>query len=97
MPAQLDRDSVLARLKPLLEETLAEGRDAITRHLEQEVLPRARQFGVEVRRVGVKDIVLPGDMKLLLNRVIEAEKEAAANVILRREEASATLIQRLFT
>ncbi len=29
-------------------------------------------------------------MKLLLNRVIEAEKEAAANVILRREEAAAT-------
>lgn len=69
---------------------LLEGRDAITRHMEQEVMPRSRQFGVEVRRVGVKDIVLPGDMKLLLNRVIEAEKEAAANVILRREEASAT-------
>jgi len=69
---------------------LLEGRDAITRHLEQDVLPKARQFGVEVRRVGVKDIVLPGDMKLLLNRVIEAEKEAAANVIRRREEASAT-------
>jgi hypothetical protein len=40
--------------------------------------------------VGVKDVVLPGEMKTLLNRVIEAEKEAAANVILRREETSAT-------
>lgn len=29
-------------------------------------------------------------MKVLLNRVIEAEKEAAANVILRREETAAT-------
>jgi hypothetical protein len=29
-------------------------------------------------------------MKALLNRVIEAEKEAAANVILRREETAAT-------
>jgi hypothetical protein len=29
-------------------------------------------------------------MKTLLNRVIEAEKEAAANVILRREETAAT-------
>ena len=38
----------------------------------------------------MKDVVLPGDMKTLLNRVIEAEKEAAANVILRREETAAT-------
>jgi hypothetical protein len=29
-------------------------------------------------------------MKTLLNRVFEAEKEAAANVILRREETAAT-------
>jgi regulator of protease activity HflC (stomatin/prohibitin superfamily) len=45
---------------------------------------------VRVERVGVKDVVLPGEMKTLLNRVIEAEKEAAANVILRREETAAT-------
>ncbi len=31
-----------------------------------------------------------GEMKTLLNKVIEAEKEAAANVILRREETAAT-------
>lgn len=69
---------------------LLEGRDAMTRYLEEQAVPKARAFGVEVRRVGVKDVVLPGDMKALLNRVIEAEKEAAANVILRREEAAAT-------
>jgi hypothetical protein len=40
--------------------------------------------------VGVKDVILPGDMKTLLNKVIEAEKAAAANVILRREDAAAT-------
>jgi malate/lactate dehydrogenase len=54
------------------------------------MVPRARDFGVAVSRVGVKDVVLPGEMKTLLNRVIEAEKEAAANVITRREEAAAT-------
>jgi hypothetical protein len=35
-------------------------------------------------------VILPGEMKAVLNRVIEAEKEAAANVILRREEIAAT-------
>ena len=69
---------------------LLEGRDALTRFLETDVVPKAARFGVRVERVGVKDVVLPGDMKTLLNRVIEAEKEAAANVILRREETAAT-------
>ncbi len=69
---------------------LLEGRDALTRFLETDVVPKAAHFGVRVERVGVKDVVLPGDMKTLLNRVIEAEKEAAANVILRREETAAT-------
>jgi regulator of protease activity HflC (stomatin/prohibitin superfamily) len=69
---------------------LLEGRDAMTKFLEAHVVPHAKQYGVAVRRVGVKDVVLPGDMKLILNRVIEAEKQAAANVILRREEAAAT-------
>lgn len=69
---------------------LLEGRDAMTRYLETEVVPKARAIGVEVHRVGVKDVVLPGEMKVILNRVIEAEKAAQANVILRREEAAAT-------
>ena len=69
---------------------LLEGREAFTRYLEGRLGPRGRELGVNVTRVGVKDVVLPGEMKTLLNRVIEAEKEAAANVILRREEAAAT-------
>jgi len=69
---------------------LLEGRDRLTQYLESEVVPRAKAVGVRIDRLGVKDVVLPGDMKTLLNRVIEAEKEAAANVITRREEAAAT-------
>jgi regulator of protease activity HflC (stomatin/prohibitin superfamily) len=69
---------------------LLEGRDAMTRFLEQRGVPEARKFGVRIEQVGVKDVILPGEMKTLLNRVIEAEKEAAANVILRREETAAT-------
>jgi regulator of protease activity HflC (stomatin/prohibitin superfamily) len=69
---------------------LLEGRDALTRYLETQVVPRAETFGLRVQRVGVKDVILPGEMKTLLNKVIEAEKAAAANVILRREDAAAT-------
>ena len=69
---------------------LLEARDTLTRYLEEQVIPRAEAFGVRVQRVGVKDVILPGEMKTLLNKVIEAEKAAAANVILRREDAAAT-------
>ncbi len=66
------------------------GRDAMARALEADAVTKASKLGVRIDRVGVKDIVLPGEMKTLLNKVIEAEKEAAANVILRREETAAT-------
>ena len=46
--------------------------------------------GVEVLGVGVKDLILPGEMKDILNGVVQAEKSAQANVIRRREEANAT-------
>ncbi len=69
---------------------LLEGRDTLTRYLEAQVQPRAEAFGLRLHRAGVKDVILPGEMKTLLNKVIEAEKAAAANVILRREDAAAT-------
>ena len=49
---------------------------------------RAAEFGVTVRSVGLRDIVLPGEMKAILNQVIEAEKQAQANLIRRREETA---------
>lgn len=54
------------------------------------VKPTLEKIGVELSSVGVKDIILPGDMKTILNRVVEAQKEAEANVIKRREETAAT-------
>ncbi len=47
-------------------------------------------LGLMVDSIGVKDIVLPGEMKTILAQVVEAEKSAQANVIRRREETAAT-------
>ncbi len=46
--------------------------------------------GLQLDGVGVKDIVLPGEMKTILAQVVEAAKSAEANVIRRREETAAT-------
>jgi len=51
---------------------------------------RLEGLGVEVLGVGVKDVILPGEMREILNGVVLAEKQAQANVIRRREEANAT-------
>ncbi|MBX7105773.1 MAG: slipin family protein [Gemmataceae bacterium] len=53
------------------------------------ITARAAEFGLAVRSVGIRDLILPGDMKELMNKVIEARKAAEANVIVRREEAAA--------
>ena len=58
--------------------------------IETAVRSKVAGFGIEVASVGVKDVILPGDMKDILNRVVLAEKEAQANLIKRREETAAT-------
>ena len=51
---------------------------------------RISDYGLRLLEVGVKDIILPGEMKNILNQVVEAEKAAKANIIKRREETAAT-------
>ncbi len=61
--------------------------------LDREVASAAAKLeasGLAVRSVGVKDVILPGEMKIILNQVVEAEKLAQANLIRRREETAAT-------
>ena len=60
--------------------------EVVSQHLAQKLVGQ----GIEVHSVGVRDIVLPGEMKTILAQVVEAEKSAQANVIRRREETAAT-------
>ncbi len=50
---------------------------------------RAQAFGLEIVSFGIRDVILPGDMKAILNRVTEAKKAAEADLITRREETAA--------
>ncbi len=54
------------------------------------VRDQMKAIGIRVGDIAIKDIILPGEMREILNKVVEAEKEAEANVIRRREETSAT-------
>jgi regulator of protease activity HflC (stomatin/prohibitin superfamily) len=69
---------------------LLENKGQIDQVVAEHIARRVQGFGLEVESVGVKDIILPGEMKAILAKVVEAEKAALANVIRRREETSAT-------
>lgn len=80
------REAVATRT---LDELLA-ARESLGSELRPAIEARAQAVGLSLLDVGLKDLVLPGEMKALLNRLIEAQKAAEANVILRREETAAT-------
>lgn len=69
---------------------LLENKQVIDEVVGAHVRRKLNGFGIEIDGVGVKDIVLPGEMKTILAQVVEAEKSAEANVIRRREETAAT-------
>jgi regulator of protease activity HflC (stomatin/prohibitin superfamily) len=64
-------------------------KDAVAKEIEDNVRRRAGELGLEIASVGIRDVILPGDMKDLMNKVTEAKKAAEANLIARREETAA--------
>ena len=74
-------------------DTLLADTEAVGGEVRQALAARAAELGLTVRGVGLRDIILPGDMKSLLNQVIAATKEAEANLIRRREETAAARSQ----
>ncbi len=80
------REAVATRT---LDEILA-ARDEIDGQVRAYVGGRVEALGAEVTEIGVKDVILPGDVRDLLNKVVEAERVAKANLIRRQEETAAT-------
>jgi regulator of protease activity HflC (stomatin/prohibitin superfamily) len=69
---------------------LLENKSVIDEVVSAHVRRAVEGFGLALDSVGVKDLILPGEMKTILAKVVEAEKSAQANVIRRREETAAT-------
>lgn len=71
-------------------DALLEDKGAIDQSIFEHISQKTTEYGIEVDSVGVKDIILPGEIKTILSKVVEAEKAAQANVVRRREETAAT-------
>jgi len=69
---------------------LLEKKESITPFILEAVKENTEALGVEVNGFGIRDIILPGDVKEIMNQVLIAEKKAQANIIMRREETAST-------
>ncbi len=80
------REAVAGRT---LDEVLS-AKASLDAELRDYVRARVVDSGVEVTELGVKDVILPGEIRELVNKVVEAERVAKANLIRRQEETAAT-------
>jgi regulator of protease activity HflC (stomatin/prohibitin superfamily) len=80
------REAVAGRT---LDEVLS-AKAALDAELRAYVRERIDGTGIEVMELGVKDVILPGEIRDLVNKVVEAERTAKANLIRRQEETAAT-------
>lgn len=69
---------------------LLDKRGDLAEAVQRSVQHAAAALGVRVLDFGIRDIILPGDVKEILNSVLIAEKKAQANGIMRREETAST-------
>jgi regulator of protease activity HflC (stomatin/prohibitin superfamily) len=69
---------------------ILERKESISTQVVSAIKDKASEMGLELFSAGVKDIILPGDVKDIINQVLIAEKKAQANVIMRREETAST-------
>lgn len=72
-----------------LDELLSK-KDSIADSILGEVTPKIKNLGLIISDAGIRDVILPGDMKEIMKQVLVAEKKAQANSIMRREETAST-------
>jgi len=69
---------------------LLECKQAIAEAVFAAIKSTVTKLGVTVLNCGIRDVILTGDMKEIMNQVLVAQKRAQANTITRREETAST-------
>ncbi|MCI8517739.1 MAG: slipin family protein [Hungatella sp.] len=72
-----------------LDELLAQKED-ISRFIFDRLKEEESRYCIRFCGAGIKDIILPGEIRDIMNTVLVAERKAQANVITRREEVAST-------
>jgi regulator of protease activity HflC (stomatin/prohibitin superfamily) len=89
---QLYQDLQLALRETISSRTLdalLEAREEVAAGLLAAVAPLAQSYGVTLKRVGLRDIVLPGSVRNVFLKEIEADREGRAELVRARHEVAA--------
>ncbi len=68
-------------------------RNEVSDAVLQVVAGAAAGYGVRILRAEVKDLIFPGNLREIMNQVLETERRAEAQLILARKEAEALAIK----
>lgn len=69
---------------------ILENKEKFSEFLLDSLRIKGEEIFVEITEAGIKDIILPGEIREIMNTVLVAQKRAQANVITRREEVAST-------
>lgn len=65
-------------------------KDSVGKEILENLGNKAEDLGLKASDAGIRDVILTGEMKEIMNQVLIAEKKAQANSIVRREETAST-------
>ncbi|MBC8755443.1 slipin family protein [Kordia sp. YSTF-M3] len=69
---------------------LLEQKENIANAVFENIKDSVDALGIKVLSCGIRDVILTGEMKEIMNQVLIAQKKAQANIITRREETAST-------
>ncbi len=69
---------------------LLERKESIAQAVFEDTKTEAAKLGVKILNCGIRDVILTGEMKDIMNQVLVAQKRAQANIITRREETASS-------
>lgn len=65
-------------------------KDSVGKEILENLGNKSEDLGLKASDAGIRDVILTGEMKEIMNQVLIAEKKAQANSIMRREETAST-------
>jgi regulator of protease activity HflC (stomatin/prohibitin superfamily) len=66
-----------------------DGRAEIAAELLKPTAEAAKRYGLELHRVGIRDVILPGEVRQVMMREVEADRAGRADLVKARHEVAA--------
>lgn len=74
-------------------EAILSDRNEVSDTVRESVREVAASYGVEILRADVKDLIFPGNLREIMNRVLEVERQAEAKLIEARKRGEAMVVE----